>query len=159
MLTRFIPAVQYFIFPGCVPVYLAGILIFAASPLWAQTFDPTLTIGAGIQGSYEHLEPANGSFVDQFTLDHLRLYFSGDITKNVSAMVNTDYSSVTNTMELVDAVGEFHDTPMFNVWFGRFLPPAIAITTLALSTPICGRFITMASRAVIPLSIKVETMA
>jgi hypothetical protein len=124
MLTRFIRAVQYFIFPRCVPVYLAGILIFAASPLWAQTFDPTLTIGAGIQGSYEHMEPVSGPSVDQFALDHLRLYFSGDITKNISAMVNADYSSVTNTMEVVDAVGEFHDTPKFNVWFGRFVPPS-----------------------------------
>jgi len=124
MLTLVFRAVQYFIFPRYVPAYLAGILIFAASPLWAQTFDPTLTIGAGIQGSYEHVEPDNGPSEDKFALDHLRLYFSGDITKNLSAMVNADYSSVTNTMEVVDAVGEFHDTPKFNVWFGRFVPPS-----------------------------------
>jgi hypothetical protein len=96
----------------------------AALPLCAQTFDPTLTVGAGIQGSYEHTEPNGVKPVDQFALDHLRLYFSGDITKNISAMVNTDYSTANNTMQILDAAGEFHTSPMLNVWFGRFLPPS-----------------------------------
>jgi hypothetical protein len=96
----------------------------AASPAWAQTFEPTLTVGAGIQGSYTHTDTDSSTSVDQFSLNHLRLYFSGDITKNISAMVNTDYSSSSNTMEVLDAVGEFHTSPMFNVWVGRFLPPS-----------------------------------
>jgi hypothetical protein len=63
--------------------------------------------------------------LDQFELDHLRLYFSGDITKDISAMVNTDYSSSPgDVMQVLDAVGEFHTSPMFNIWFGRFLPPS-----------------------------------
>ena len=123
MLTRFIQAVR-FTFLRYVTACLVGLLMLAASPVWAQTFEPTLTVGAGIQGSYEHTQPDGGKALDQFALDHLRLYFSGDITKNISAMVNTDYSSVTNTMQVLDAVGEFHTSPMFNVWFGRFLPPS-----------------------------------
>ena len=87
-------------------------------------FDPTLTVGAGIQGSYVHTEPDGGTDLDQFELNHLRLYFSGDITKNFSAMINTDYTSSSNTMNVLDAVGEFHTSPMFNIWFGRFLPPS-----------------------------------
>ena len=87
-------------------------------------FEPTLTVGAGIQSSYLHTQPNGGKALDQFALNHLRLYFSGDITKNISAMVNTDYNSVTNNMQVLDAVGEFHTSPMFNVWFGRFLPPS-----------------------------------
>ena len=39
-------------------------------------------------------------------------------------MFNTDYNSTTNNMEMLDAVGEFHISPMFNIWFGRFLPPS-----------------------------------
>ncbi|MGD0906744.1 MAG: hypothetical protein ABSA96_04130 [Candidatus Acidiferrales bacterium] len=125
MLTRFIRAARFLIFPRYVPACLAGILIFAASPLRAQTFDPTLTVGAGIRGSYEHTQVTGApNGLDQFALNDLRLYFSGDITKNISGMVNTDYNSTTNTMEVLDAVGEFHTSSMFNVWFGRFLPPS-----------------------------------
>ena len=57
-------------------------------------------------------------------MNHLRLYFSGDITKDISAMINTDYSSGPNTMQVLDAVGMYHPSPMFNIWFGRFLPPS-----------------------------------
>jgi len=39
-------------------------------------------------------------------------------------MVNTDYNNVTNNMQVLDAAGEFHVSPMFNIWFGRFLPPS-----------------------------------
>jgi len=124
MLMRFIRTVRVLIFQRCVPAFLVGFLMFAAAPLGAQTFEPTLTVGAGIRGSYQHTEPASGTSLDQFSLNDLRLYFSGDITKNISAMVNTDYNSTTNTMEVLDAVGEFHSSPMFNVWFGRFLPPS-----------------------------------
>ena len=104
--------------------WLAGVLLLAASPAWAQTFQPTLTVVVGIQGSYVHNAPDGGTAVDQFPLNHLRLYFSGDITKNFSAMVNTDYDSSSNKIGVLDAVGQFHTSPMFNVWFGRFLPPS-----------------------------------
>ncbi len=124
MLTRCCERARVSIFRRTRSVWLAAFLLCAVSPAWSQTFDPTLTVGAGIQGSYMHTDSDSSTSVDQFALDHLRLYFSGDITKNISAMVNTDYSSVTNTMEVLDAVGEFHDTPMFNVWIGRFLPPS-----------------------------------
>ncbi|HET6143535.1 MAG TPA: hypothetical protein VFE02_08490 [Candidatus Acidoferrales bacterium] len=105
-------------------ISLAGFLILNSSPLQAQTFEPTLTVGAGIQTGYDHTEPATGTSQDQFQLDHLRLYFSGDITKNFSAMVNTEYSSGSNNIGVLDAVGEFHTSPMLNIWFGRFLPPS-----------------------------------
>ena len=39
-------------------------------------------------------------------------------------MFNTDYSSGTNTMQILDAVAQFHVSPKANVWFGRFLPPS-----------------------------------
>lgn len=110
------------------PAWLFGVLlsIFAAAPLRAQTttFVPTFTVGAGIQTSYDHDEPSDGPGLDTFSLDHARLYFSGDITSDISVMFNTDYNSTTNEMEILDAVGEFHESPKFNVWFGRFLPPS-----------------------------------
>jgi hypothetical protein len=108
------------------PVWMAVLLILAASPLWAQTdtFEPTISVGGGIQTSYVHTEPDVGKDLDQFSLNHARLYFGGDITKNISVMFNTDYNNVTDNMQILDAVGQFHISPKFNVWFGRFLPPS-----------------------------------
>lgn len=111
----------------CLPIGLVVVLILTASTLWAQTdaFQPSLTVGAGIQGSVHHTEPGSGSYgIDSSTLDHARLYFSGDITKYIGAMFNTDYNSVDDKMHILDAVGQFHVSPQFNVWFGRFLPPS-----------------------------------
>ncbi len=124
MLTLFVRKARFSFFWQCVPAIVAGFLILAASPLGAQTFQPTLTVGAGIQTSYDHDEPASSTSTDDFALNHLRLYFSGDITSYLSAMVNTDYSTGSNNLGVLDAVGEFHTSPMFNVWFGRFLPPS-----------------------------------
>ncbi len=105
-------------------VFLVVWLILWASPLRAQGFEPSFTVGAGIQTDYQHVE-ANASPDDQFSLGHARIYLGGDITPNISAMFNTDYSTNYNTLEILDAVAEFHTTsPMFNVWFGRFLPPS-----------------------------------
>ncbi|HVB35520.1 MAG TPA: hypothetical protein VNJ52_14285 [Patescibacteria group bacterium] len=96
----------------------------AASPSCAQTFQPSLTVGGGIQTNYDHYQPDVGQSLDQFPLDHARLYFSGDITPHLSAMFNTDYDSTTNQMQILDFVGEFHASSKFNIWFGRFLPPS-----------------------------------
>jgi hypothetical protein len=108
----------------CSPVWLAAFLIFLASPLWAQTFTPAASVGVGIQTSYQNVEPSGGSDLNQFALDHARIYFSGTITPNVSVMLNTDYNTVTNNMGILDAVGQFNVSPKLNVWFGRFLPPS-----------------------------------
>ena len=85
---------------------------------------PTVTVGAGIRSSFQHTEPQAGSGLNEFQLGDARIYLSGDITKNVSAMFNTEYDSVTNKVGILDAVGEFHSSPKFNLWFGRFLPPS-----------------------------------
>lgn len=100
------------------------LLVCAISPVYAQTFEPKFSVGAGIQTSYDHSSTDGGQSVDQFPLDHARLYFSGDVTDHISAMFNTDYQSSTDSMEILDAVGEFHGSPKANVWFGRFLPPS-----------------------------------
>ena len=101
-----------------------GFWRFLRLPQGPRSLTPTLTVGAGIQTSYDHSEPDGGASTRSFALNHLRLYFSGDITKNISAMFNTDYDSSSNKIGVLDAVGEFHSSPMFNIWFGRFLPPS-----------------------------------
>ena len=102
------------------------VVLFAlATPLLnAQEFQPSLTVGAGIQGSYAHTETTGVPGLDQFSLNHARLYFGGDVTKDIGVMFNTDYNGSTNTMQILDAAGQFHVSPKLNVWVGRFLPPS-----------------------------------
>jgi hypothetical protein len=126
ILTRCIRPARTLSLKRCFPAWMVAFLLLAVSPLRAQTatFDPTLTVGAGIQGSYDHFEPDHSNGLDQFSLDHARLYLSGDVTKNISVMFNTDYNSTTQNMQILDAVGQFHFGPKFNIWFGRFLEPS-----------------------------------
>jgi hypothetical protein len=99
-------------------------LICVIAPLHAQAFKPSFSIGAGIQTNYDHSKTDGSDGINQFPLDHLRLYFSGDVNQYISAMVNTDYQSSNSEMQVLDAVGQFHFSPKVNVWFGRFLPPS-----------------------------------
>ncbi len=114
------------IFRRYVPVY-TGLVILCGLPLWAQTdssFVPSLTVGAGLQTNYQHNQPDGSSSSDQFTLDHIRLYVSGDVTKDISLMFNTDYNGSGNSLQVLDAVGQFHFSSKANIWVGRFLPPS-----------------------------------
>ena len=124
MYMRYIRAATGVVRRSLPAIALTSLMIASGSRVSAQDFTPSLTVGAGIQTSYDHIEPTGGSSTDQFALNHLRLYFSGDITKNISAMVNTEYDSGSNKIGVLDAVGQFHASPMLNVWFGRFLPPS-----------------------------------
>jgi hypothetical protein len=119
-----IRAVQSSFSTSCLAISVAACVMFLAPSLWSQTFDPTFTVGGGIQTSYQHIEPSGSSATDQFALGHARIYLSGDITKDISAMLNTDYDTFSNKVGILDAVGQFHVSPKFNVWFGRFLPPS-----------------------------------
>jgi hypothetical protein len=107
-------------------VWFAGLLLIILLPLQgrAQTFEPSFTVGAGIQTSYDHTAPSGSASTDMFSLNHARIYLGGTITKNVSAMFNTDYDSVTNKIGILDAAAQFSAGPKFNVWIGRFLPPS-----------------------------------
>ena len=125
MSKRCIRSVQVFIFRGVAPGWLALFLVLAVSPLRAQTFDPTLTVGAGIQTSYQHVQTTGDpTDLDQFSLDHARLYFSGNVTSNISYMFNTDYTSSTDDLNVLDAAAMFNISPKIHVWAGRFLPPS-----------------------------------
>jgi hypothetical protein len=113
------------LFRRCGPAWLAGFLILAVFPsVRAQAFEPTFSAGVGVRTSYAHTDPSGPGSIDQFALNDARVYLGGDVTKNISVMFNTDYNSTTNNMNILDAVGEFHASPKFNVWFGRFLPPS-----------------------------------
>jgi hypothetical protein len=96
-----------------------------APPSGAQILNlGPITVGAGLRTSYEATTPDGGNTDNQFELNDIRLYVNGPITDYLKFMFNTDYSSVTNSVGILDAVAEFGKTPQLNVWVGRFLPPS-----------------------------------
>jgi hypothetical protein len=101
---------------------IAALAAFAVSPLRAQGFDPTLSVGGGIRTSYDHLNTTGGTGVDTFALNDVRLYLSGSITNQIDFMFNTDYSG--NALNVLDAAGQFNISPKFHFWAGRFLEPS-----------------------------------
>ncbi len=107
------------------PVLLMLGLLVLAQPSRAQITLGPITVGAGLQTSFDHTDVTGGGGTsDQFLVDHARIYISGPVTENISFMFNTDYDSVTNKIGVLDAVAEFNFAPQFHIWAGRFLEPS-----------------------------------
>jgi hypothetical protein len=108
---------------------LSALMLSVGVPAQAQT-TPMVTIGAGLRTSFAHTQLKNDDIdatdesFDNFTLNNARLYVNGTVTKNIKLTFNTDYSSSTNSLEVLDAVGQLAFSPKANVWMGRFLPPS-----------------------------------
>ncbi len=95
-----------------------------AIPACAQGNLGPITVGAGLRTSFVSTTPDGGPTTDQFQINDIRLYVSGPVYEDFKFMFNTDYNSVTNTVDVLDAVARLEVSPEFNVWFGRFLPPS-----------------------------------
>ncbi len=102
----------------------AGILLFAATPLAAQTALPPISLGAGLRTSFVHDSPDGGDDTDTFALDSARIYISGPVTEKIKFMFNTEYDGGSNKIGVLDAVAQFAFSPQVNIWMGRFLPPS-----------------------------------
>ncbi|SVB94593.1 uncharacterized protein METZ01_LOCUS247447, partial [marine metagenome] len=50
---------------------------------------PAVTLGAGMQTSFLHHQPAVGDSVDNFRLNSLRFYVNGQAADNIGFMINT----------------------------------------------------------------------
>lgn len=99
-------------------------LLAAAVPSWAQGNIGPVTVGAGLRTSFVSTTPDGGPTTDQFQINDIRLYVSGPVYQDFKFMFNTDYNSVTNAVEVLDAVARLEVSPEFNIWAGRFLPPS-----------------------------------
>lgn len=99
-------------------------LILLGAPAYAQINLGPITVGGGMRTSFDHTSTDGGGTNDQFLLDSARLYVSGSVTENIKFMFNTEYDQGTNKVGILDAAAQFHFTPQFNVWAGRFLPPS-----------------------------------
>jgi hypothetical protein len=98
--------------------------LLSAPPSRAQVNLGPITVGAGLQTSFEHTQPDTGKSTDQFLLNHARIYISGPVTDSIKFMFNTDYDSVTNKIGVLDAVAQIGVSSKINIWAGRFLPPS-----------------------------------
>jgi hypothetical protein len=96
----------------------------AASPLWAQTAKPEVTVGAGLRSSFAHSKADGSSSTDEFLVNNMRIYVNGSVTDEIKFMFNTDYDSTSNEIGVLDAVARIEVSPKFNIWFGRLLPPS-----------------------------------
>jgi hypothetical protein len=106
-----------------VSLLLLGFLV-SVPPSRAQVALGPVTVGAGLRTSFYHTEPKVGDSTDQFSLNDIRLYVNGPVTNKIKFMFNTDYSSGTNKLEVLDAVARMEWSPKFNIWAGRFLEPS-----------------------------------
>lgn len=87
-----------------------------------------VSVGAGFRTSFTAQEGstnANG-WSNDFNLDNIRLYLSGQIHKYFKMEFNTDCQTCSNGGEVrvIDAIGKVEVDPLFNVWMGRMLVPA-----------------------------------
>jgi hypothetical protein len=106
--------------PACLA---AAALAGFAAPLAAQS-TPTVSLGAGLQTSYQYTVPDGGDGTNEFLLNSARLYVNGSATSNIKFMFNTEYNGATNAIGVLDAVAQISTSPKFNLWVGRFLPPS-----------------------------------
>jgi hypothetical protein len=100
-----------------------GFLMLAPQARGQLTLGP-ITVGAGLRTSFVYTQPDVGGSTDQFQLNDIRLYVNGPVYQDVKFMFNTDYSSVTNSVGILDAVARIEVSPEFNIWAGRFLEPS-----------------------------------
>ncbi|HEY2018661.1 MAG TPA: hypothetical protein VGH38_34385, partial [Bryobacteraceae bacterium] len=102
---------------------LLGIVVSAPRSRAQVNLGP-ITVGAGLRTSFDHTGTDNADSTDRFLLDSVRLYVNGPVIGNLKFMFNTEYDGGTNKVGVLDAVARFEQSPHFNIWAGRFLPPS-----------------------------------
>jgi hypothetical protein len=110
-----------------------SVALCLGAPAFAQdtTPLPAVSVGAGMRTSFAHTQfesPDDESDFDttsdRFFLDSARIYLSGSASKTIKFMFNTEYSSSSNEVQILDAAAQFVFSPALNIWAGRFLPPS-----------------------------------
>jgi hypothetical protein len=105
------------------PALTTAALLLGAMPLAAQT-TPSVSLGAGLQSSYQFTKPDGDDGTNQFLLNSARLSVNGTAHKNIKFMFNTEYNGSTQAVSVIDAVAQISTSSKFNLWVGRFLPPS-----------------------------------
>jgi hypothetical protein len=81
--------------------------------------DTSFSIGAGVRISY-----TTGDDADQdFELENTRIFTSGQITKNLSGVLNFEKEDADDeSLAILDAIVRYSFSPAVNVWVGRQIP-------------------------------------
>jgi len=103
---------------------LSALLLAAAAPVAAQDQPLPVSVHIAARTAFIHTAPEEGDSTDEFVLDSVRLFLSGPVTNQIKVTFNTEYSTVTNQVRVMDAIGQFEFSPAVNFWVGRFLPPS-----------------------------------
>ena len=109
---------------------LGGLLAASSAPVFAGgkiTIDDTrwISVGAGIRTSIASVSdaaPDGSSNASNFNLENMRLYFSGQATKDFKFYFGTD--KMWGEYGVLDAIIQYEPGKAFNVWMGRMLTPA-----------------------------------
>lgn len=94
--------------------------------------DSSVTAGIGLRTSYTRLErgaPNGTSASNDFAVENVRLFFSGNYGKVFKATFNTERTGGPaaaggDGIRVMDAIAQFEPSDVFNVWMGRMLPPS-----------------------------------
>jgi len=87
--------------------------------------DKSVSLGLGFRTSWSSVEngaPNGTSRSSDFSVESMRIYAGGSLTKNIKFTFNTEVTN--NQVNLLDAYAQFEFMPEFNVWVGRMLPPS-----------------------------------
>lgn len=119
---------------------LPGVAILILAAGYSQTtkagatfkIDDTkwVSVGAGLRTSFQAAENGAGHEGDKwsndFNLDNIRLYLSGQIHQYIKFEFNTDCQTCGNGGEVrvLDVIGKVEYNPYVNLWVGRMLVPA-----------------------------------
>ena len=110
---------------------LSATLIFSTNSAFAgKTFDlgkdKSFTVGAGLRTSFGFREDAAASGTDwtnDFDLESIRLYTSGQVYKNLFFEFNTEIVDG-GDVNVIDGIAKLELADPINIWLGRMLPPS-----------------------------------
>lgn len=87
--------------------------------------DQSISIGMGMRASLNSDEhgASDGSRSTDASLDSVRLYVNGQLTKSIGATFNTEKDGDDN-IKVLDGYVRYEPMDEFNVWLGRMLPPS-----------------------------------
>lgn len=111
-----------------VAVFILSPTIAAAGGTIKLGENQSVTVGGGLRTSVDFVEngaPSGSDTSKDFSLDSVRLYLSGQVTKGIYADFNTEYNSADHdSVRVLDAIARVEYCDEFKVWAGRFLPPS-----------------------------------